>query len=179
MRFCKTEIPDVFVVEATPHEDARGAFARLYCPNEFAEAGIAFAPQQVNLSTNVRKHTLRGMHFQPAPYAEAKLVRAVAGRAFDVVVDLRPESPTCGRWIGVELCAKAMNAVFVPQGCAHGFLTLEDDTALLYQMGRIYAPGHGAGYRWDDPAFGIEWPAAPVVISEQDCQWPPYSSRST
>lgn len=174
MRFVPTHIPGVVEVRAEPQTDPRGAFARLYCPDEFAAAGIAFTPTQVNLSTNPARGTLRGLHFQDPPFAEAKLVRAVRGRAFDVAVDLRPESPAYRRWAAVELDAAAMNAVFIPEGCAHGFLTLEDDTDLLYQMGRRHEPGHARGYRYDDPAFGIEWPAEVRVIGEGDLIWPYY-----
>lgn len=171
MRFEETEIKGVFTIAAEPHRDARGAFARLYCPDEFAAAGIDFTPVQINLSTNPERGTLRGLHFQNPPFAESKLVRAVRGKAFDVVVDLRPHSPTFRRWVSVELDADAINAIFIPEGCAHGFLTLEQDTDILYQMGRMYEPGHARGYRYDDPAFGIEWPEKPNLIGEADLAW--------
>jgi len=171
MRFVATDIPGVVVVESDPHRDGRGAFARLYCPKEFAAAGIPFTPTQINLSTNPQAGTLRGLHFQDPPFAEAKLVRAMRGRAFDVAVDLRPESPTFRRWTSVVLDAAAMNAIFIPEGCAHGFLTLEADTDILYQMGRDFEPGHARGYRYDDPAFGIAWPSEPRVIGEADLGW--------
>lgn len=171
MIFRQTPLRGVVEVEAAPNHDDRGAFARLYCPAEFAEAGIAFAPSQVNLSTNTRALTLRGLHYQEPPYAEAKLVRAVAGRVWDVAVDLRP-GPGRGRWHAVELDAGRMNAVFLPEGVAHGFLTLTEGAAVLYQMGRMFEPGHGRGIRWDDPDLAIAWPAAPAVISEADRSWP-------
>ncbi len=145
MRFKALPIQGVFEIEAEPHADMRGAFARLYCPAEFASAGIDFNPVQINLSTNPARGTLRGLHFQDPPFAEAKLVRAVRGRAFDVAVDLRTDSPTFKQWTSVVLDSHAMNAIFIPEGCAHGFLTLEDDTDLLYQMGRAYEPGHAPG----------------------------------
>lgn len=176
MQITATALPGVYRIAATPHGDARGLFARLYCPDEFAAAGIDFTSSQVNLSTNVERLTLRGMHFQKRPHAEAKLVRVVRGRAWDVVLDLRP-GPMQGRWIAEELSADAMNALFLPEGVAHGFLTLEPDTHILYQMGRPYAPGHADGVRWDDPAFAIDWPAEQVVISDQDRGWPDFETR--
>lgn len=177
MRFAPTAIPGVVAVDAQPHRDARGAFARLYCPDEFAAAGIEFAPTQMNLSTNAERLTLRGMHFQKPPHAESKLVRVVRGRAVDVALDLRP-GPGQGRWIARELTADGMEALFLPEGIAHGFLTLEPDTHILYQMGRSYAPGHADGVRWDDPAFAIDWPEAPRVIADQDRVWPDFRTRA-
>ncbi len=171
MIFRPTPIPGVVEIEAEPHRDDRGAFARLYCPQEFAAAGIDFTPVQVNLSTNARAHTLRGLHYQAPPHAEAKLVRAVSGRVWDVAVDLRPGAGQ-GRWHAIELDAARMNAVFLPEGVAHGFLTLTDGAEVLYQMGRLFVPGHGCGIRWDDPDLAIGWPAAPSVISDVDRTWP-------
>jgi dTDP-4-dehydrorhamnose 3,5-epimerase len=172
MRFEATEIPGVLVVEAEPRADARGSFARLHCPDEFAAAGQAFAPAQTSLSRNPTPFTLRGLHYQPAPHAETKLVRCVRGRIFDVAVDLRPDSPTHRRWIGVYLSAENLRALYVPQGVAHGFLTLEPETDVLYQIAPKYEPGHEAGVRWDDPAFAIAWPRAPDLISERDAAYP-------
>lgn len=177
MRFIQTGIPGVIAVDAEPHRDARGAFARLYCPDEFAAAGIAFAPTQVNLSTNTERLTLRGMHFQKPPFAESKLVRVVRGRAWDVALDLRP-GPGQGRWTARELTAEGMEALFLPEGVAHGFLTLEPDTHVLYQMGRSYVPGHVDGVRWDDAAFSIAWPEPPRVIADQDRAWPDFRTRT-
>lgn len=171
MIFRETPIAGVVEIGAEPHADARGLFARLYCPEEFAAAGIAFTPMQVNLSTNLRRHTLRGLHYQNPPHAEAKLVRCIAGRVWDVAVDLRP-GPGRGRWHAVELDAERMNAVFLPEGIAHGFLTLSEGAQVLYQMGRLHAPGQGRGVRWDDPDLAIGWPAAPEAISEADRGWP-------
>jgi dTDP-4-dehydrorhamnose 3,5-epimerase len=172
--FTETAIAGVVVVEAQPHRDDRGAFARLHCPEEFAKAGWPFEPVQTSLSQNLKAGTLRGMHYQAAPYAETKLVRATRGRAFDVVVDLRTDSPTYRRWAGVELDAGRANAVLIPEGIAHGFLTLEDDTDILYQIAPAYRPGHDSGVRWDDPAFGIDWPRPPAVISPRDAAYPDY-----
>jgi dTDP-4-dehydrorhamnose 3,5-epimerase len=174
MRFLATEIPGVMVVEAEPRRDDRGSFARLHCPEEFAAAGAAFAPVQTSLSHNPKAGTLRGMHHQSAPHAETKLVRAVRGRMFDVAVDLRPDSPVHRRWVGVELSAENQRALFIPEGVAHGFLTLADDTDVLYQISPAFRPGHEAGVRWDDPAFGIAWPAPPKLLSERDASYPDY-----
>jgi len=174
MRFLPQAIAGVFVVEAEPNRDERGAFARVFCAEEFARAGVAFDSPQVNLSTNAKRHTLRGLHYQDPPFAEAKFVRAVRGRAFDVVVDLRRESATWRRWLSVELDSRSMKGIFVPEGCAHGFLTLEDDTDILYQMGRAHVDGHAKGVRWNDPAFAIVWPAQPVVIAGRDASYPDY-----
>lgn len=178
MRFRMTAIPGAVEVEAEPHQDPRGLFARLFCPDEFAAAGLGgFHPVQINLSRNPRCHTLRGMHYQPPPYAEAKLVRVVRGQAQDVVIDLRPDSPSYGSWTSVVLDADRLNALYVPEGCAHGFLTLSADTDILYLMGRAHVPGHGHGVRWDDPAFGVAWGAVPSVIDPRDAAWPDWSRR--
>ncbi|MGD0192950.1 MAG: dTDP-4-dehydrorhamnose 3,5-epimerase family protein [Rhizomicrobium sp.] len=167
-------IPGAFKITAEPHRDNRGSFARLYCPAEFAAHGIEFGSTQINMSTNARRHTLRGLHYQLPPHAESKFVHAVHGRAFDVVLDLRPDSPSYRRWVSVEIGAEGIVAVFIPEGCAHGFLTLEDDTSILYQMGRPFVPGQDRGVRWNDPAFGIDWPAAPAVMSERDAAYPDF-----
>jgi dTDP-4-dehydrorhamnose 3,5-epimerase len=168
MQILKTEIPDVFLIRSEQFADARGSFVRLCCFQELADAEIDFTPLQVNLSKNSAAFTLRGMHFQDPPRAEAKLVQVTRGAIFDVALDLRPQSPTYRRWVGESLDATELNALFVPEGCAHGFLTLEDDTEVLYHMSRVYEQGWGRGVRWDDPAFAIEWPGRPAVISERD-----------
>lgn len=172
MRFLPTAIEGVTIIEIEPHRDDRGFFARLHCPDEFAAAGHPFVPAQTSLSRNTAAFTLRGLHYEAAPHEEAKLVRATRGRIFDVAVDLRPDSPTYSRWTGAELSAENGRALLIGRGMAHGFLTLEPDTDVLYQIDRIFEPGHGRGARWDDPAFGIEWPAAPKVISERDATYP-------
>ena len=174
MRFAPTEVAGVLRVEIEPVEDARGAFARLHCPDEFAAAGAPFAPAQTSLSRNTAAFTLRGMHYQPAPHGETKLVRAVRGRIFDVALDLRRDSPTYLRWTGAVLDAEEGQALFIPEGVAHGFLTLTADTDVLYQIAPMFTPGHGAGVRWNDPAFAIDWPATPEVISERDATYPDY-----
>lgn len=172
MRFVPTPIAGVVRVEAEPHSDERGLFARLHCPEAFAAAGIAFEPAQTSLSRNPTSGTLRGMHFQAAPHAEAKLVRVTRGRVFDVAVDLRPDSPTYRQWTGAELSADNLVGLYIGEGMAHGFLTLEPDTDVVYQIAPAYRPGHDAGVRWNDPAFGIDWPAAPRLISERDASYP-------
>jgi len=172
MRFSETGIPGVVVAEIEPAADARGAFARLHCPDEFAAAGHPFQPAQTSLSRNPRWLTLRGMHYQRPPFAETKLVRCVRGRVFDVALDLRRDSPTFRRWTSAELSADNAQALLIPPGVAHGFLTLEPDTDVLYQIAPRFEPGHEAGVRWNDPAFAIAWPASPEVISERDAAYP-------
>ncbi len=175
MRFSQTRVPGVVVVDVEPHADDRGSFARLQCPDEFAAAGHAFAPAQTSLSRNPRALTLRGLHYQPAPFAETKLVRVVRGRVFDVAVDLRSDSPTFRQWVGEELTADNARALLIPEGVAHGFLTLEPDTDVLYQISPAFTPGQEAGVRWDDPAFGVAWPAAPRLISQRDATYPDFA----
>jgi dTDP-4-dehydrorhamnose 3,5-epimerase len=174
MRFSATAIPGVAVVDAEPRTDERGAFARLHCPEEFAAAGHPFTPAQTSLSRNPHAGTLRGLHYQRPPHAEVKLVRCVRGRVFDVAVDLRPDSPAHRRWIAVELSADNARALLIPEGVAHGFLTLEPDTDVLYQIAPMFTPGHEAGVRWDDPAFAIDWPRPPALMSSRDATYPDY-----
>lgn len=178
MIFEELDIPGVWRITPQPHQDERGRFTRLYCPDEFEEAGIRFQSTQINLSTNPLPFTLRGLHFQNPPHAEAKFIRVLRGSIHEVVVDWRDDSATRGRHIALRLDAMRAEALFIPEGCAHGFLTLEPETELLYQMGRIYAPGHARGLRYDDPALGIEWPAEPRLISEADRNWPLIGARS-
>jgi dTDP-4-dehydrorhamnose 3,5-epimerase len=165
-------LPGVYLIEPEPACDERGFFARIFCPHEFAEAGITFSPVHINLSRNHHRHTLRGMHYQHPPFAEAKLVRVTSGALFDVVLDLRRDSPTYREWIGVELDATGGSAIFIPEGCAHGFLTLADNADVLYMMSRAHVAGQARGVRFDDPAFAIAWPVPPSVISEADRNWP-------
>lgn len=171
MRFRDTALPGPVEVLAEPAEDARGRFLRTWCAEEFVAAGLGFRPHQVSISENRARHTLRGLHWQAAPAAERKLVRCLRGAVFDVAVDLRPDSPTYRRWVGVELRAEAHNALLIPAGFAHGFLTLTEDAWLEYMIDAPYRPEAARGARWDDPAFGIAWPAAPAVISERDATW--------
>lgn len=177
MRFVPTELPGVYVIEPQPHVDERGFFARTWCRDAFAAAGLHADWVQCNVSYNRRAGTLRGMHWQAPPHEEVKLVRCTAGAAYDVVLDLRPDSPTFKRWVAVELTATNRRAVYVPAGCAHGFQTLVDDTELFYQMGARYHPESARGVRWDDPAFGIVWPpCAQRVISARDRSYPDFTS---
>jgi dTDP-4-dehydrorhamnose 3,5-epimerase len=161
-----------FTVELEPIADERGFFARSFCRDAFRKQGLAVDYPQCSISFNARRGTLRGMHWQAAPHAEAKLVRCTRGRLYDVIVDLRPESHSYCRWTGVELAAARRNALYVPEGFAHGFLTLEDETEVFYQISHEYRPEAARGVRWDDPAFGIRWPAAPAVVSERDRGYP-------
>ena len=174
MRFTATDIDGVVIVDLDVISDERGSFSRLHCPEEFTAAGHPFTPAQTSLSRNAKARTLRGMHYEAAPHAEAKLVRATRGAIFDVAVDLRTDSPTYLRWTGTELSATNGRALLVGKGMAHGFITLEDDTDVLYQIDRMFELGHGRGVRWNDPAFGIVWPATPQVMSERDGAYPDY-----
>lgn len=175
MRFTPTEIAGVTVVDLEPASDDRGFFARMHCPRDFAVAGYPFTPAQTSLSRNIAAGTLRGMHYQAAPRAETKLVRAVRGRIFDVSVDLRPDSPTHRRWVGYELSAGNGRAMLIAEGIAHGFITLEPDTDVVYQISPAFEPGHDRGVRWNDPAFAIAWPAPPQVISARDAGYADYA----
>ena len=166
-------IAGVFSVEPEPAADVRGLFARTFDAAEFAERGLPLAVAEASVSFNARRGTLRGLHLQVAPHEEAKLVRCLAGAVHDVVVDLRAGSPTQLEWLALELSAQRRNAVYVPPGCAHGFLTLEDACELEYLISTPYAPQAAAGVRWDDPAVAIDWPAEPTVISPRDAAFPP------
>jgi dTDP-4-dehydrorhamnose 3,5-epimerase len=161
-------IPGVALVRAEPNVDARGFFVRLYSADELVAQGIPELCSQISLSHNTSTHTLRGLHYQREPHAEVKLVRCVAGAIFDVVVDMREASPTFGESLSVVLTRESLEGLIVPEGGAHGFLTLEPDTDILYQMSTRFVPGAAAGIRWDDPALGIAWPQAPAVISDGD-----------
>lgn len=176
MIFRDTALPGAYVIEPERHEDERGFFARTWCRREFAARGLNTQVVQCNVSFNRRKGTLRGLHYQVAPHEEAKLVRCTRGAVYDVIVDLRPRSPAFLRWIAVRLGAEDGRMVYVPEGCAHGFQTLEDDTEVFYQMSEFYAPECARGVRWDDPAFGIEWPAvAERVLSARDRTFPDFT----
>jgi len=168
MTFHETKLRDVFEIHIEPKIDERGFFARSWCQKEFQGHNLNPKLVQCNVSFNSRKGTLRGIHYQEARHAEAKLVRCTRGAIYDVVVDLRPASPTYKDWIGVVLTAEERNMVYIPEGCGHGFLTLEDETEVCYQMSEFYSPESARGVRWDDPAFRIIWPAAVEVISERD-----------
>ena len=172
MRFTDTDVAGAKVIDPTPHQDDRGRFMRAWCSKEFVEHGIKFVPLQANMGLSVRKGTVRGMHFQEAPALEAKLVRCTRGAMFDVVLDLRQESPSYRKWYGVELSAENGRMLYVPEGCAHGYQTLEESTEMYYMASEFYTPNAARGARFDDPAFGIQWPLAASVVSEQDRNWP-------
>jgi dTDP-4-dehydrorhamnose 3,5-epimerase len=168
------DLPGAYEILPERARDDRGDFFRSFCEAEFAAAGIAFRPVQASISENPRRHTLRGMHWQAPPSEERKLIRCIRGAVHDVALDLRAASATRLRHVAVTLSAAAGNAIFIPAGCAHGFLTLTDDAALEYMMDVPFAPGLGRGARWDDPRFGIAWPAPPAVISPRDAAWPDF-----
>lgn len=195
MIFVETKLKGAYLIEIQKLEDDRGFFARSYCFREFVAHRLNPRVVQCNISYNAKKGTLRGMHYQEAPFEEAKLVRCTTGTIYDVIVDLRPDSSTFCQWIGVELSspsslltARSFQStaygspltadslpltahylmLYIPEGFAHGFITLEDHTEVFYQMSEFYAPDSARGFRWNDPAFGIEWPMEPVVISEKD-----------
>jgi dTDP-4-dehydrorhamnose 3,5-epimerase len=172
VRFDPTPLPGAWVIELDRHEDERGWFARTFCVREFAEHGLPTSFPQSNLSHNDKAGTLRGMHFNTSEFAEAKVVRCARGALYKVIVDLRAGSPTLRQWFGIELSAANARAVFVPEGFANGFITLVDDTDVHYQMGQFYEPEAARGFRWDDPAVGIDWPRRPAVISDRDATFP-------
>ncbi len=172
MRLCRLTIAGAFVVEPDVHVDERGSFLRTFCAREFAAAGLDARVAQTSLALNRRAGTLRGLHYVASPSTEAKLVRCVRGRAFDVLVDLRPNEPTFRSWISMELSPDGGQAVFIPPGVAHGYLTLEDETDLLYQMTDPHDPEAARGVRYDDPAFGIAWPFAPTTMCGRDRSYP-------
>jgi dTDP-4-dehydrorhamnose 3,5-epimerase len=168
MKLTETPLAGAFVVDIEQHRDDRGFFGRSFCVDEFQGAGIQLKIAQCNVSFNHRRGTLRGMHFQIPPNAEAKLVRCTRGAIYDVIVDLRPESPTYTHHFAVELTATNHRSLYVPPGFAHGFQTLEDDAEVFYQMSEAYSPAHERGLRWNDPALAIQWPLPPMVISPKD-----------
>jgi dTDP-4-dehydrorhamnose 3,5-epimerase len=170
--FRETPLAGAFVLESERFPDERGFFARTFCQQEFEANGLSPAVAQCNLSYNAKKGTLRGLHFQAAPHGEEKLVRVTRGAIFDVIVDLRPASPTFRRHLVVELTAENRWALYVPRDFAHGFQTLEDDTEVFYQMSQFFDPAAARGYRYDDPTFSIPWPFPPTVVSERDLALP-------
>ena len=172
MKFTKTSLRDAVLIELEKRADARGYFARSFCAEEFAAQGLVETFVQANHSHNIRAGTLRGMHYQRAPHGEVKVVRCVKGAIWDAIIDLRPDSPSYGRWEGFELSVENGRMLYVPVGFAHGFQTLADDTDVTYQVSHPYTPGSEGGLRHDDPAFGIAWPLPVSVISEKDAAWP-------
>jgi len=173
--FTETKLPGAYLIDIEKRGDQRGFFARGWCQKEFEAHDLIPRVVQTNISLSKRKGTLRGMHYQVAPYAEAKLVRCTRGALYDVIIDLRPDSPTHMQWLGVELSAENYKMLYVPEGFAHGFQTLVDNTEVTYQVSQFYTPEAEGGVRYNDPAFGIEWPLEVQVISDKDQSWPDYS----
>jgi dTDP-4-dehydrorhamnose 3,5-epimerase len=172
MKFTNTSLTDAWLVDVEPRQDSRGSFARTFCAREFAEHGLPANFVQCSVSTSKQKGTLRGLHFQRPPACEAKLVRCTAGAIHDVIVDLRPDSPTYLRHLSVELTARNGRALYVPKMFAHGLQTLENDTEVFYQISEYYVPEVSFGIRYDDPKLGIQWPLPISVVSERDANWP-------
>jgi dTDP-4-dehydrorhamnose 3,5-epimerase len=173
MKFTETRLKDAYIIDIEPVEDVRGFFARVWCRNEFTQQRLVAELAQCSVAYNRKKGTLRGMHYQREPHAEVKLVRCTKGAVYDVIVDLRPKSETFRQWIGVELSEDSHRTLYVPEGFAHGYVTLSDDAELYYQMSEFYVPGAGTGVRWNDPAIGIEWPdVGDLLIAEKDQAWP-------
>lgn len=177
MQFTETPLKDAWLVDLTGKRDERGFFARMFCTDEFSAAGLESRFVQINNSLSQRAGTLRGLHYQLPPSAEAKVIRCIRGAFWDCIVDLRPESPTFAKWFGVTLSADNRTMLYVPRGFAHGFVTLMDDSEALYLVSAFYAPQHERGLRWDDPRFGIEWPREPVELSAKDRAWPDFDER--
>jgi dTDP-4-dehydrorhamnose 3,5-epimerase len=171
VKFSETDLKGAFVVELEAHVDERGFFARSFCARDFEAQGLNPVVAQCNISYNKQAGTLRGMHFQAPPVSETKLVRCTRGAIYDVILDLRPDSPTYLQHVALELSAENRKALYIPAMFAHGFLTLVDDTEVEYQMGEFYTPGYGRGLRYDDPVLNIQWPMDVRVISEQDKAW--------
>ena len=174
MIFTETPLKGAFVVEPEIIKDERGFFARTFCREEFTSRGLNPNVAQCNISFNSKKGTLRGMHYQAEPYAEVKLVRCTKGAIYDVIIDLRADSPTFKKWFAVELAAKDCKMLYIPEIFAHGFQTLEENTEVFYQMSEFYRPEYAGGVRWDDPAFGIEWPTGPRIIADKDRNHPDF-----
>ena len=174
MIFTEIQLNGAFLIDLQRFEDERGFFARSWCKREFDQQGLRSEFVQCNISFNRKRATLRGMHYQSAPYEEIKLVRCTRGAIYDVIIDLRPVSQTFRKWFSIELTDDNRKMLYIPEGFAHGFLTLEDNTEVFYQMSEFYAPGHAMGVRWNDPAFNITWPIDVKVISDKDNRFPNY-----
>jgi dTDP-4-dehydrorhamnose 3,5-epimerase len=172
--FTETKLKGAYIIDVKKLEDERGFFGRSWCKHEFEAHGLNSNAVQANVSYNIRKGTLRGMHYQVAPYSETKTIRCTSGAIYDVIVDIRPESETYRQWIGVELTAESFRMLYVPEGFAHGFITLKDHTSVHYMVTQYYTPGAEGGLRYDDPAFNIEWPIKPEIVSEKDQNHKPY-----
>lgn len=174
MIFAETSLPGAYIIDLQQIDDERGFFARSYCQQEFNARGMKSSVAQCNISFNKKKGTLRGMHFQSSPKAEAKLVRCTQGKILDVIIDLRPESQTYCRWVAVELSSENRRSLYIPEGFAHGFQTLEDNSEVFYQMFEFFSPEHASGVRWNDPAFGVDWPLKSPTMSVKDQSYPNY-----
>jgi dTDP-4-dehydrorhamnose 3,5-epimerase len=172
MIFTESPLRGAYIIDITRAEDERGFFARSFCAEEFAAHGLAAHMSQCSVSFNAKRGTLRGLHFQASPHDEEKLVRCTAGAIFDVIVDVRAESPTHRQWFGAELTAANRRSLYIPKGCAHGFMSLADDTEVFYMISVPYAAGFAKGLRWNDPVLDIRWPMEPAVISERDAEYP-------
>ena len=179
MIFTPLALPGAMIVDLERFDDARGYFARAWCEREFAAAGLNPRLVQASISQNRRRATLRGMHYQVAPHAEDKLVRCVQGAVWDVIIDLRPESPTYLQHRGIELTAARGRALYIPKGFAHGFQSLTDDAQLFYQMSEFYEPSAQRGLRWDDPRFRIDWPERPPIVNQRDASYPDFVPART
>ncbi|MFZ5784760.1 MAG: dTDP-4-dehydrorhamnose 3,5-epimerase [Pseudomonadota bacterium] len=177
MKFVETNVRGVHLIDVEPRGDSRGFFARIYCAREFGEHGLEQRFVQVNNSVTAKRGTLRGMHYQLPPSAEVKIVRCIRGSLYDVVLDLRPDSPTFGLSVGVELTAVNRRMMYVPKGCAHGFLSLEDHTEAIYFVSDAYSMGDERGVRFNDPTFRMAWPFAPTELSDKDRSWPDYNAE--
>lgn len=177
MKFHTTPLHGARLIELEKRGDDRGFFARVFCEREFADAGLPTPVVQINNSLSSKAGTLRGLHYQLAPNAEIKVVRCIRGALYDAILDLRPDSPTYGKWFGAELTAENRLMMYVPRGFAHAILTLTDDTEALYLVSSGYSPSDERGVRFDDPRFGIEWPIAPVEISAKDAAWPDFNEE--
>jgi dTDP-4-dehydrorhamnose 3,5-epimerase len=177
LKFTETKLKGAYIIEIEPITDERGFFARSWCQKEFTERGLNANLVQCNISFNPKKGTLRGMHYQTKPYEEAKLVRCTMGAIYDVIIDLRPDSPTFKQWVAVELTAENRKMLYIPEGMAHGFQTLVDSTEVFYQMSEFYHSESATGLRWDDPVFGIEWKKQQnLIISDKDLSYPLFIS---
>lgn len=176
MKFSETGLKGAYIVEIEKIADERGFFAREWCQREFREHGLNENIAQTSISFNIKKGTLRGMHYQAYPYEEAKLVRCTRGSIYDVIIDLRTDSPTFKASFGIEISSENYKMLYIPEGFAHGFITLSDNTEVLYKITEFYTPGSAHGLRWNDPAFNIQWPLKPLVISERDSSYPDFSA---
>ena len=176
MKFLETDLEDVYIIQLEKLEDERGFFTRVWDKKIFKDRGLNTDLVQMSYSYSKQKGTLRGMHFQETPFDEAKIVRCMKGKIFDVIIDLRKESQTYKKWISFELDDENRKMVYIPEGFAHGFQTLEDDTEVIYQMSQFYSPRHSVGFRWNDPLFEIKWPSEPKAISSKDLNFPDFKS---